>query len=279
VADRKRAPIAHWASSRPASGADWGIDAETTTEWTEPSDRTAAVDAALVRCCRAADAVAVSVRGARSDVVLNVESVSSSRLSWDIGRRGTWTFREGTWSDEFGRRLTTGLLRPTLRGIARAARPSHESALEVLVRDVELAAGELIARAEEPRPRPALGPVPTPAQLLERTWPMLTADERADLWRRTTLVSVQGGCKIMVRDEQGRDVLFLLDGLLEVDPGDGHLLLGAGSVVGERAAMGNGIRTATVTTVTDCLLLAASGDELAALPERVRTHLDRKIVV
>ena len=132
-----------------------GIDTDASTGWAEPNERTAAVDAALVRCCLAADAVAVAVRGARGDVTLEVASAGASQLHWEISRRGTWTFREGTWADEFGRRLTTGLLRPTLQGIARAARPSYESALEVVVRDVELAAGELIASAEARQIRPA----------------------------------------------------------------------------------------------------------------------------
>ncbi len=255
-----------------------GIDTDASTGWAEPNERTAAVDAALVRCCLAADAVAVAVRGARRDVTLEVASVGASQLHWEINRRGTWTFREGTWADEFGRRLTTGLLRPTLQGIARAARPSYESALEIVVRDVEVAAGELIASAEARQVRPAVPEPTTPEQLLERTWPMLTPAERRDLWGRTTLVYVQGGCTLMVRDEHGRDVLFLLDGLLEVHPAGEQVLLAPGSVVGERAAMGNGIRTATVETVTDCTLLAASGDDLAALPEGVRAHLDRKVI-
>jgi CRP-like cAMP-binding protein len=255
-----------------------GIDTEAGTGWAEPTERTAAVDAALVRCCLAADAVAVTVRGALNDVTLEVASVESSSLRWEVSRRGSWTFREGTWADESGRRLTTGLLRPTLQGIARAAQQSFESALEVVVRDVEAAAGELIASAEARQVRPAAPAPSTPEQLLERTWPMLTPAERNDLWSRTTLVYVQGGCTLMVRDEHGRDVLFLLDGLLDVHPDGGQVRLAAGSVVGERAAMGNGIRTATVETVTDCTLLAASGDDLEALPEGVRAQLDRKVI-
>ena len=254
-----------------------GIDTDVSPGWAEPNERTAAVDAALVRCCLAADAVAVAVRGARGDVALEVTSAGAS-LRWEISRRGTWTFREGTWADEFGRRLTTGLLRPTLQGIARAARPSFESVVEAVVRDVEQAAGELITSAEARQIRPAAPTPTTPEQLLERTWPMLTPAERTDLSSRTTLVYVQGGCTLMVRDEQGRDVLFLLDGLLDVHPDGGPVRLAPGSVVGERAAMGNGIRTATVETVTDCTLLAASGDDLAALPEGVRSQLDRKVI-
>ncbi len=255
-----------------------GIDTDTSTGWAEPNERTAAVDAALVRCCLAADAVAVAVRGGRGDVALEVASAGASQLRWEVSPRGTWTFREGTWADEFGRRLTTGLLRPTLQGIARSARPGHDSALDAVVRDVESAAGELIASVEARQIRRAAPAPTTPEQLLERTWPMLTPAERGDLWSRTTLVYVQGGCTLMVRDEHGRDVLFLLDGLLEVHPDGGQVLLAPGSVVGERAAMGNGIRTATVETVTDCTLLAASGDDLAALPEGVRSQLDRKVI-
>jgi hypothetical protein len=237
------------------------------------------VDAALVRSSRAADAVAIALRGVGRPAALEVESAGASLLHWDIGDDGTWTFRQGSWSDEFGRRHAVGLLRPALRGIARAARPDHEAVLDVVVRDVELAAGNIIAKAEERLPQ---RPEPTslgPEQLLERTWPGLSQSDRGALWKMTTLVDVQAGVTLMVKDHRGRDVLFLLDGMLEVDTGNDRIVLGPGSVVGERAAMGNGVRSATVQAVTDSVLLGASGDELASLPDAVREQLDRKVVV
>ena len=249
-----------------------GIDTDTSTGWAEPNERTAAVDAALVRCCLAADAVAVAVRGARGDVALEVASAGASLLRWEISQRGTWTFREGSWADEFGRRLTTGLLRPTLQGIARAARPGHEPALEAVVRDVELGRGRadrLGRGAPDPtrrRPRP---PRPSSSSSAPGRCSRPPSVATSGAARRSS--TCRAGCTLMVRDEHGRDVLFLLDGLLEVDPAaGGRCCWRPGSVVGERAAMGNGIRTATVETVTDCTLLAASGDDLAALPEGVR---------
>jgi hypothetical protein len=249
------------------------------TGWVEPNERTVAVDAALVRCCRAADAVAVAYTGSTEAIAFEVETARGSMLSWTVPGSGTWMFREGSWADEYGRLHRSGLLRPTLRGVARAARPNHDAALDVLVRDVEFSAGALIAAAEEHRRGTMAAPVGTgPEQLLERTWPALTADERGALWKLTKLIDVQAGCRLMVRDEQGHDVLFLLAGRLRVDTGQGEVFLAPGSVVGEVAALGNGVRTADVETVSDCVLLAASGHDLAGLPEAVRDQIDRKVL-
>jgi hypothetical protein len=250
------------------------------TGWAEPNERTASVDAALVRCCRAADAVAVAYTGSKQAVAFEVETIGGSVLAWTVPGNGTWIFREGSWADEYGRLHHSGLLRPTIRGVARAARPNHDAALDVLVRDVELGARSLIAAAEEHRRGVAAAPAGAgPEQLLERTWPALTAAERGALWKVTKLVDVQAGCRLMVRDEQGHDVLFLLAGRLRVDTGQDEVFLAPGSVVGEVAALGNGVRTADVETVSDCVLLAACGHDLAGLPEAVRHQIDRKVLV
>ncbi len=248
--------------------------------WDEPDEHTPFVDAALVRCCWAADAVATAYRSSRHDGTrLEVETAGGG-FQWDIGSDGTWTFRSGSWTDEYGRLHTTTLLRPTLRGIARATRPDPEATLALVVRDVELAAGALVEVAEEHRRRPRREPVsrPTPEELLERTWPTLTPADRGTLWQLTHVVDVQAGVTLMVRDERGHDLLFLLDGILAVHTGKETVYLAPGSVVGERAAIGDGVRSATVETVTDALLLAASGHDLERLPEAVRAELHRKVL-
>ena len=107
---------------------------------------------------------------------------------------------------------------------------------------------------------------------------MLSAAERGDLRKMTNLVDTQAGTTLMVRDERGRDVLFLLDGLLAVDTGQEVINLAPGSVVGERAALGDGIRSATVETITDCVMLAASGKDVESLPPAVREQLGRKVL-
>ena len=94
----------------------------------------------------------------------------------------------------------------------------------------------------------------------------------------TNLVDAQAGTTLMVRDERGRDVLFLLDGFLTVDTGPEVIHLAPGSVVGERAALGDGVRSATVETMTDCVMLAASGKDLEHLPQAVRDQLGRKVL-
>jgi hypothetical protein len=223
--------------------------------------------------------VAVAYRGSRDGVSLAVDTAGDAGLRFEIAGDGSWAFRQGSWADEYGREHRTGLLRPTLRGIARASRPDHDTVLSGLVRDVEQAAGSLISLAEEHRRR-ATEPArpPGPEELLARNWPTLSAADRETLWRMTGLLDVQAGCTLMVRDERGHDVLFLLDGVLEVDTGRRAVYLAPGSVVGEIAALGNGVRTATVETVTDCLLLSASGADVTALPEAVFRQLDRKVL-
>ena len=259
-------------------GQTGGIEtSQLATGWAEPNDRTSAVDAALVRCCRAVDSVAVAYRSSRDGARLDVETASNSSLRWVIGADGTWTYLGGEWVDEYGRVHRTTLMRPTLRGIARAAGADHQAVLEVVVRDVELAVAAVIETAEALRRRAAIQP-PTPEALIERTWPTLSAADRAALWKMTNLVDAQGGTTLMVRDERGRDVLFLLDGFLIVDTGRDVIHLAPGSVVGERAALGDGVRSATVETMTDCVMLAASGKDLENLPQAVRDQLGRKVL-
>ena len=99
--------------------------------------------------------MAVAYRSSRDGARLDVETASNSSLRWVVGADGTWTYLGGEWVDEYGRVHRTTLMRPTLRGIARAAAPDHEAVLEVLVRDVDLAAGALIETAEVLRRRAA----------------------------------------------------------------------------------------------------------------------------
>ena len=126
------------------------------TGWAEPNERTAAVDAALVRCCRAADAIAVAYRSSKDGARLVVDTASSScpplghrrRRDLDLPRR------------RVGRRVrprpphdapATHAAGHRPRRRARTTRPSSQ----VVARDVELAAGALIATAEVLRRRTA----------------------------------------------------------------------------------------------------------------------------
>ena len=71
----------------------------------------------------------------------------------------------------------------------------------------------------------------------------------------------------------GRDVFLLLDGMVSVEV-DGSVLgeVGPGAVVGERAVLTDGRRTASLQALTDCVVAVAAHDQidqakLAALAE------------
>jgi hypothetical protein len=87
------------------------------------------------------------------------------------------------------------------------------------------------------------------------------------------LRSVKAGKEVMRQGEEGAEVFLILDGVVNVDV-DGKQLgdLGPGTIIGERAVLEGGTRTATVTATTDCKLAVANVDEidresLAALAE------------
>jgi hypothetical protein len=76
---------------------------------------------------------------------------------------------------------------------------------------------------------------------------------------------VKAGTTIMAEGEAADDIVLLLDGLVLVEAGGAELArLGPGSVLGERAAIGHGRRTATVRAVTDCRVVSYLAADLPA---------------
>jgi hypothetical protein len=67
---------------------------------------------------------------------------------------------------------------------------------------------------------------------------------------------VKAGADLFVEGEEGDDLALVLDGVVDVRvAGNPVAQLGPGSVLGERAGQGAGIRTATVTAVTPCRIV------------------------
>jgi hypothetical protein len=114
---------------------------------------------------------------------------------------------------------------------------------------------------------------------------VVTAAETA-LERRLSGLIMRGGPKPAVRKlpagavlttqgEAGDEVFLLLDGVVAVEV-DGRPLaeIGPGAVLGERAVLEGGMRTATVTAVTPVRVAAARADSLdrAALAELAAGH-------
>ena len=64
---------------------------------------------------------------------------------------------------------------------------------------------------------------------------------------------VKAGTTIIAEGQAADDIVLLLDGLVQVEADGAELArLGPGSVLGERASVEEGRRTATVRAVTDC---------------------------
>lgn len=78
--------------------------------------------------------------------------------------------------------------------------------------------------------------------------------------RITTLAE---GRMLMHQGDEGKDVYLLLDGVLTVDV-DGQIVanVGPGAVLGERALLEGGLRTATLTCATRCRVAAIDGSEI-----------------
>ena len=119
---------------------------------------------------------------------------------------------------------------------------------------------------------------------LEDSQPLVAVAESA-LERQLSATIMRGGAKPAVRKlakgavlteqgERGDDIYLLLDGVLTVWV-DGTQIgqLGPGAIVGERAVLEDGRRTATLRAVTGCVIAAAASnqidrDSLASLAER-----------
>lgn len=81
--------------------------------------------------------------------------------------------------------------------------------------------------------------------------------------RITTLAE---GRMLVHQGDAGKDVYLLLDGVLAVDV-DGQIVanVGPGAVLGERALLEGGVRTATLTAATRCRVAAIDGTEIDPL--------------
>ncbi len=102
---------------------------------------------------------------------------------------------------------------------------------------------------------------------------LVTAVETA-LERELAGAVMRGGAKPKVRTlkpstllteqgEPGNDVYLVLDGVLAVEV-DGQPLaeIGPGAILGERAALEDGVRTSTLRVVTKCRVAVAPSDQL-----------------
>ena len=80
---------------------------------------------------------------------------------------------------------------------------------------------------------------------------------------RPRVRSYPAGTVLLRAGERGDEMYLVLDGMLRVEVrGRVVALLGPGSVVGERARLGTGVRTATVTAETPLRVAAATPNEL-----------------
>lgn len=105
---------------------------------------------------------------------------------------------------------------------------------------------------------------------------VLAAEAETPLERRLSLAIMRGGgpqparakvaagAVILAEGEAADEIVLLLDGLVAVEVGGTELAeLGPGAVLGERAALEQGRRTATVRALTDCRIVSY---QAAALP-------------
>jgi len=92
---------------------------------------------------------------------------------------------------------------------------------------------------------------------------------------RHTVRRLHVGDRLTEQGQPANQVFLLLDGVLRVDV-DGRALadIGPGSVLGERAGLEEGHRTASLTPVTRCTVAAVSGGfvDTRALQQLAQTH-------
>ena len=87
--------------------------------------------------------------------------------------------------------------------------------------------------------------------------------------------TLKKGTQLVRQGEKGRDLDLVLDGVLSVDV-DGEPVAepGPGAILGERAVLEGGTRTATLTAATSCRVAVASPDQIdrAALEQLASGH-------
>jgi hypothetical protein len=117
---------------------------------------------------------------------------------------------------------------------------------------------------------------------------VLTAEAETPLERRLSQVIMRGGLgqkpkpakvragtTIMAEGEAADNIVLVLDGMVQVEVGGAALAeLGPGAVLGERASLEQGRRTATVRALTDCRIVSYLAADLSAndLTELVPGH-------
>lgn len=104
--------------------------------------------------------------------------------------------------------------------------------------------------------------------------PALVSEVESALERELSHHIMRGGTKprismlakgktLVAEGDEGSDVFLVLDGVVSVEVGESELgQLGPGAVLGERALLEGGRRTATVRAVTPCRVATISGAEL-----------------
>lgn len=247
--------------------------------WGRPNERTPFVDAALVWVCRALDATASAVAsGGRKGKarLVEVETAAGSLLTVSVTADGHWRFESGSWNDA-GLRMHSPLLRPTLRGVARATRPNHAAALRTLATDVDIICAQIIS--EYPSANAILGAERPEVDAVLRGAFGLGEADIGTLLRVGTVHEIGSGATLMAEGEGARTLAFVIDGVVEVKLPIGNVLLKAGSVVGEQAVLARSKRTATVRALTETTLVVVPAHEVAMFPAGLRAVLARKVTV
>ena len=86
---------------------------------------------------------------------------------------------------------------------------------------------------------------------------------------------IKAGETLVAQGEQGEELFLLLDGVLSVEiEGKALAEIGPGAILGERALLERGKRTATLRAVTPCRVAVATADQITpeALAEVARGH-------
>jgi CRP-like cAMP-binding protein len=88
---------------------------------------------------------------------------------------------------------------------------------------------------------------------------------RGGLGPRPKPTKVRAGTTIMAEEEAADSIVLVLDGLVQVEVGGTALAeLGPGAVLGERASLEQGRRTATIRALTDCRIVSYLAADLSA---------------